>query len=139
MIILSSSDEENNHLISSDESLKIIRKKKKKKQRIISSSSDETDQINNESVSFETRVNNENEFDKDSIVIPECDSEKPKSNESVLSHEFLRDEETISDCSISSFEMQMEDCTFQVRLKSMNKFTVSGLKVNCSLKQLKSC
>ena len=108
MIILSSSDDENNHLISSDESLKIIRKKKKKKQRIISSSSDENDQINNESVSFETRVNNENEFDKDSIVIPGCDSEKPKSNESVLSHEFLRDEETISDCSISSFEMQME-------------------------------
>jgi len=40
---------------------------------------------------------------------------------------------------LSSFEMVMNDCIFQVRLKPMNKFTVSGLKVNCSLKQDKSC
>ncbi len=40
---------------------------------------------------------------------------------------------------LSSFEMQMKDCIFQVRLKPMNKFTVSGLKVNCSLKQENSC
>lgn len=39
---------------------------------------------------------------------------------------------------LSSFEMQMADCSFQVRLKPMNKFTVSGHKMNCSLKQLKS-
>ncbi|MFT6071423.1 MAG: hypothetical protein ACJAT2_001602 [Bacteriovoracaceae bacterium] len=38
---------------------------------------------------------------------------------------------------LSSFEMKMEDCSFQIRLKPMNKFTVPGLKVNCSLKLLK--
>lgn len=40
---------------------------------------------------------------------------------------------------LSSFEVEMDDCSFQLRLKPMNKFTVSGLKVNCSLKQLKTC
>jgi hypothetical protein len=40
---------------------------------------------------------------------------------------------------LSSFEMKMDDCSFQVRLKPMNKFTVPGLKVNCSLKLQKIC
>lgn len=40
---------------------------------------------------------------------------------------------------LSSFEMKMDDCSFQVRLKPMNKFTVPGLKVNCSLKLHKIC
>ena len=40
---------------------------------------------------------------------------------------------------LSFFEMEMDDCSFQLRLKPMNKFTVSGLKVNCSLKQHKKC
>lgn len=39
---------------------------------------------------------------------------------------------------LSSFEMKMDDCSFQVRLKPMNKFTVPGLKVNCSLKLQKT-
>lgn len=37
---------------------------------------------------------------------------------------------------LSSFEMHMDSGIFQIRLKPMNKFTVAGLKVNCSLKDI---
>lgn len=35
---------------------------------------------------------------------------------------------------ISSFELQLKNIQLQIRLKPMNKFTVPGLKVNCSIK-----
>ena len=39
---------------------------------------------------------------------------------------------------VSSFSLGLKDKTLQIRVKPMNKFTVSALKVNCSVKTERS-
>lgn len=80
-------------------------------------------------------------FGKEEILQVVCFHEYPLANESEIQiHSFKEVSEGLTDTvirpfgSISSVEFECGDWSLQVRVKPMNKFTTTAIKMNCSVK-----